>query len=596
MDTKRMTLVLAMLMLATPGKTADACEGPFARQGVLSDVRPGLPNREAVRVIGVVTGYGSVNRAVGKRMDVHRAATLRIRVREVVSGRIANGDLDVVTLGYSASCNTLGRVLWFEFDRALLGLANAPSRERFARLENLAAYPYSFRAFRQADQEFFGRLVSDSGVTAAEARRLLDRFDRHSAGQGALRSSAPPETPVRTMLGIKVPGKVEGVHWSEQSDASYIQISFPGAPTGQKQPPLAKTQVWLLKADGTVVTQKSKSPDSPAMSISNAGWDTQFVIYDFPPRAQSETGAVVVKVDDEFFVERPTGGSVAATSVPATSGLPVIVPGKVDRVFWTCGRDCTVQIAFPGHEDGRDEPRRPTTQVWMLNADGTTIPQVGKPDDITVGGGGGKVPSTTYSFPLTARTDAIRIVVRIDEQFFVVKVPGTTAPQEADKRSLAVVTRASVPGVYSVYAELTDDLPGTAAVSARVRAYRLSDSLYVRIIPQSHVAVERGVPAYAIQLSRDAAGQSVILPTNQPRHGSAADYLRAADFRNGDNTGPNETGPKNVNAAGEFREVQFADYGLEIRVLSFEIVGLGPSKVPAFTRVSCLVTIKARGR
>jgi len=246
-----------------------------------------------------------------------------------------------------------------------------------------------------------------------------------SVSQGAQRSSAPREFPVTTALSTKVPGKVNAVDWSEQSDASYIQISFAGVRSGQKQPPLARTQLWLLKADGTVVTQKSRSPDSPAISIGNGGWDTPFVIYGFPPGARSETTSVVVRVDDEFFVERPSGGSVAAPSVPATGALPVKVSGKVDRVVWTCGGDCAVQIAFPGYADGRDEPRHATTQVWVLKADGTTIPRVSAPDDVTIGGGGGKIPSTIHTFPLTARTDAIRIVVRVDEQFFVVKVPGT---------------------------------------------------------------------------------------------------------------------------------------------------------------------------
>ena len=246
-----------------------------------------------------------------------------------------------------------------------------------------------------------------------------------SVSQGAQRSSAPREFPVRTALSTKVPGKVSAVDWSEQSDASYIQISFTGAPTGQKQPPVARTQVWLLKTDGTVITQIRKSPDSPAISIGNAGWDTPLVIYDFPPGARSETTSVVVKVDDEFFVERPSGGSVAAPSVSATGGLPVSVPGKVDYAYWTCGGDCAIQITFPRYEDGRDEPRRPTTQVWMLKSDGTAIPQDGVPDDITIVGAGLRVPSTLRTFPLAARTDAIRMVVRVDEQFFVVKVPGT---------------------------------------------------------------------------------------------------------------------------------------------------------------------------
>jgi hypothetical protein len=51
-----------------------------------------------------------------------------------------------------------------------------------------------------------------------------------------------------------------------------------------------------------------------------------------------------------------------------------------------------------------------------------------------------------------------------------------------------------------------------------------------------------------------------------------------------------------VNAAQEFREVVFADYVLEIQVLSFEIIGLGSSCMPAFSQFSCLATVRMRGR
>src|ERR1043165_1186592 len=163
-----------------------------------------------------------------------------------------------------------------------------------------------------------------------------------------------------------------------------------------------------------------------------------------------------------------------------------------------------------------------------------------------------------------------------------------TAPQATDRRTFVVVTPANVSGFYSVYAELADDLAGPADRANRVVVYRLSDSLFLRVVPQSHVAVERGAFAYSFQLSRDATGRSLVQPTNQPGHGLTSDTLRAADFRNSDNAGPNEIGPKNVNAAGEFRQVEYDDYSLEIRVLSFEIVGLGSARIPAFARVSCL--------
>jgi hypothetical protein len=97
--------------------------------------------------------------------------------------------------------------------------------------------------------------------------------------------------------------------------------------------------------------------------------------------------------------------------------------------------------------------------------------------------------------------------------------------------------------VSSVYVQLADDLPGAADRSTHVAVYRLADSLYLRVIPQGH---------------RDV---------------------------NSDNTGPNDIGPKNVNAQGEFREILFV-----------EIIGLGPSRIPAFSELSCVATVRTRGR
>lgn len=109
-----------------------------------------------------------------------------------------------------------------------------------------------------------------------------------SDSAGAQRSSGAQEPPVTKTLNIKVPGKITFVYWSVQSDSTYIQISFPGVPHGQTQPEVARTQVWLLKSDGTVIPQTYKSPESPAEGISNAGWDTPFVIYTFPASARAE--------------------------------------------------------------------------------------------------------------------------------------------------------------------------------------------------------------------------------------------------------------------------------------------------------------------
>jgi hypothetical protein len=207
-----------------------------------------MPNRVAVRVVGVVTGYGSVTRAVADLTTINGApATIRIRVEQVVSGNIGKTEIEVALFETQSDCrsagvdrdslqrrypvgttiavfgtviaafsardqvailaarnqggfaeavprnpsriptgeldfrNAYGKVsqfiLEFEFDRALLALADAPKGERFARLMNLADYPYSYHAFRDADRKFYAQLVSDSVMTEQETRQLMERFE-----------------------------------------------------------------------------------------------------------------------------------------------------------------------------------------------------------------------------------------------------------------------------------------------------------------------------------------------------------------------------------------------------------------------------------
>jgi hypothetical protein len=104
------------------------------------------------------------------------------------------------------------------------------------------------------------------------------------------------------------------------------------------------------------------------------------------------------------------------------------------------------------------------------------------------------------------------------------------AAQESDRRTFGVVSHSTGPAVSSVYVQLRDDLLGAADRSAYIAVYRLADSLYLRVIPQGDRTVERGVFAYFFSLSRDAAGNTVLHPTNQS-HGVTEDAPRAWDFR-----------------------------------------------------------------
>jgi hypothetical protein len=197
--------------------------------------------------------------------------------------------------------------------------------------------------------------------------------------------------------------------------------------------------------------------------------------------------------------------------------------------------------------------------------------------------------------PLADREPARSMLVSLRWLWAHGAARATSLPAEAqsvDRRTFELIERAGSPDTYSVYAQFADDLPGGASRRSQIAVYRLGASLYLRITPESHAKVAKGAFAYAFQLSRDAAGTIAVPAANQPGHGPSGDVVRAMDFRNSDNTGPNAIGPKNVNAPGEFRQVSYAGHVMEIRVLSFEIVGLGPSPVPAFARFSCLITIR----
>ena len=102
------------------------------------------------------------------------------------------------------------------------------------------------------------------------------------------------------VLQMKVPGKVDFVSWSVQEGHCVVQIDFPAVRSGVAQPKHAKTQVWLLRADGTSISQVAKNPRG---GISNAGHDTEFDLYRFPEEARREAIAIVVGIDGLLFVE-----------------------------------------------------------------------------------------------------------------------------------------------------------------------------------------------------------------------------------------------------------------------------------------------------
>ena len=105
---------------------------------------------------------------------------------------------------------------------------------------------------------------------------------------------------------------------------------------------------------------------------------------------------------------------------PVTKTLNIKAPAKISAVFWSVTRDlCTIQVSFLPVRDGQVRPEHPRTQVWLLKADGTVIPQTYKPSTDGVSMANSTTYSTMYVFPALAKTEATAAVVSIDNDFFV---------------------------------------------------------------------------------------------------------------------------------------------------------------------------------
>jgi hypothetical protein len=126
----------------------------------------------------------------------------------------------------------------------------------------------------------------------------------------------------------------------------------------------------------------------------------------------------------------------------------------------------------------------------------------------------------------------------------------------------------------------------------KVRSFlKVNNNLYLQIISQGHAKAKSGRYGYSFYLSHDIDGKDHIQELNEPAHGFTPFEVDAFHFRNSDNTGSNELGLKNVNAAGATRMVEFSGYRMTIRTLDANIINLGQGEIPTFNTVKFLVTI-----
>lgn len=128
---------------------------------------------------------------------------------------------------------------------------------------------------------------------------------------------------------------------------------------------------------------------------------------------------------------RGRGAETREERLPIIQDLAATATGKLARAQWRIESNrmlegCVVRLSFAPVPVGTPEPARPETQVWLLRADGTVIPAARPPDEMGSTFADGKVVSTTrvriYQYPLSARSEAISVVIRVGDDFFTEQV------------------------------------------------------------------------------------------------------------------------------------------------------------------------------
>ena len=106
--------------------------------------------------------------------------------------------------------------------------------------------------------------------------------------------------PVTQDLLVPASGKIRCVRWIIQTNSCVVDICFPGTKDSEPSPEHPGTQVWLLKANGTIIPCNG---GSSVLRFPREGWIYDNVGYSFPLSAKTEACAAVVSVGGQFFVE-----------------------------------------------------------------------------------------------------------------------------------------------------------------------------------------------------------------------------------------------------------------------------------------------------
>jgi hypothetical protein len=134
-------------------------------------------------------------------------------------------------------------------------------------------------------------------------------------------TAAETQVVARDLQKLRIPGKVAAVVWTRRNDSCTLQVvlqmpvefqhaakraaslAAAGAGVPLATPRLPQVQVWMLKADGTVVSRNAGLPAYPAAVKDSDGVPLE-VKYSYPVSAAQEAVAVAIVVDGVYYIEQ----------------------------------------------------------------------------------------------------------------------------------------------------------------------------------------------------------------------------------------------------------------------------------------------------
>jgi hypothetical protein len=129
--------------------------------------------------------------------------------------------------------------------------------------------------------------------------------------------AAEPAVVAQDLKKMRIPGRVAAVMWTRRPEYYTLQLAYPGTSrimrVAKEDPSVAaqgkNVQMWLLRADGTVILPlwRSIDPAAPAPSSTQkpiTAAPLRDVIFRFPLSAGKEAVAAALQIGDSFVVDR----------------------------------------------------------------------------------------------------------------------------------------------------------------------------------------------------------------------------------------------------------------------------------------------------